>query len=155
MPFFSRDIKGGQIIINVVVLQPGDNIQKMIHSPQHVYKALVDTGATNTCISQHVAKTVGLLPQSKKLVTSATQSVAVNSYDIDIHIPIERVLSSMSSDGIAQKRSQISVLSSINLQVTELMQQSGFDVLLGMDVLLECSLFISGNHGDPFITFCY
>lgn len=155
MPFFSQAIQGSQILINVAVLQPGDDIRKKYRSPKHAYKALVDTGATNTGISLKVAKNVGLLPQSKRTIITASQQVAVNVYNIDLHILIEKVVHVVPKGGkIAKPHSQFSVLSS-RLQVTEFPQATNFDVILGMDVLSECSLFISGNNGAPFVTFCY
>lgn len=152
MPFFNQKIEGSQIIIdNVAILQPGDDIRKRIRSPRHAYKALVDTGATNTCISPKVAENVGLLPQGKKPLTSATQQqVNVNVYDVALHIVIEKIVPVAPKGGMNKQRSQFSVLSS-RLQVTEFAQPANFDVLLGMDVLSECVLFISGGQ----FTLCY
>ena len=48
------------------------------------FPALIDTGASATCISPSVAQTVGLQPIGKRPMVSATQAVPVNIYLVDL-----------------------------------------------------------------------
>ncbi len=49
-----------------------------------LFTALIDTGATRTCISPAIAQQVGLLPIGKAMMWSATHSVALNTYLVDL-----------------------------------------------------------------------
>ena len=137
MPFFSGPITNRQILIGVAVTRP-DEKGVQLGSPKHSYRAMVDTGATATCISPKVVANLQLLSEGKRLITSATQQTEVNQYHVNLHIPI--------TSGI-----EISILTKLELEVTEISQPKDYDVLLGMDLLERCSLFISGGQ----FTFCY
>ncbi len=52
-----------------------------------VFSALMDTGASATCISSQVAQSVGLQPIGMRPMTSATHSVPVNVYLVDLLLP--------------------------------------------------------------------
>lgn len=75
-------------IINVSVLQTG-SLQQAGDQPTQImaFPALIDTGASITCISANIAKTVGLTPVGMREMASATQSVPVNVYLVDILLP--------------------------------------------------------------------
>jgi hypothetical protein len=51
------------------------------------FPALIDTGASVTCISQNVAQSVGLQPIGMRPMVSATHSVPVNVYLVDLFLP--------------------------------------------------------------------
>ena len=51
------------------------------------FPALIDTGASVTCISADVAKTAGLQPIGMRPMISATQAVPVNVYLVDLLLP--------------------------------------------------------------------
>jgi gag-polyprotein putative aspartyl protease len=54
-----------------------------------LYQSLVDTGASNTCISPAVAKALGLAPVGMRPMGSAThQSVPTNIYIVDLALPL-------------------------------------------------------------------
>jgi hypothetical protein len=67
------------VIINVIVLPPG-LIQPgtRITTSASTYPALIDTGASITCISPQVVQAVGLQPIGLQPVVSATQTVPVH-----------------------------------------------------------------------------
>ena len=75
-------------LVNVGVLPPG-----LLSSPPGptaqvtTFPALIDTGASATCISPNVAQTVGLQPIGMRSTTSATHSVPVNVYLADLLLP--------------------------------------------------------------------
>ena len=159
MPFFSQRIEGDQILIDVRILQPGDNIREKMDSVQHAFKALVDTGAMRTFISPRVVAKLGLMSEGKISVISATEKTAANLYHVDFHIPITKILDMTRVGNKIKGRQQVSLHSFMGLEVGEFAQPPSenirYDVLLGMDVLMQCSLFISSNPAGPFITFCY
>lgn len=75
-------------LINVGVLQPGVLTPAAGATPQvTTFPALIDTGASATCISPSVAQTVGLQPMGMRPMTSATHSVPVNVYLVDLLLP--------------------------------------------------------------------
>lgn len=83
--------------------------------------ALVDTGATKTCISPQLAKNLQLPPRGKITINGATGSQIVNSYSIDL------VLSFGGSS-----------ISVGNLEVCEFNPgNSQFQALIGRDVLCQ------------------
>lgn len=53
----------------------------------HLFAALLDTGATKTCISTFAAQQVGLTPIGKRPMTSATHVIDTNLYLADLLIP--------------------------------------------------------------------
>ena len=77
------------VIINVIVLppgfiQPGTKITTNVSA----FPALVDTGASTTCISPHVVQAVGLRSIGLEPVVSATHTVPVPVYLVDLLLPI-------------------------------------------------------------------
>lgn len=51
------------------------------------FPALIDTGASVTCISQNVVEAAGLQPIGMRPMVSATHSVPVNVYLVDLFLP--------------------------------------------------------------------
>ena len=75
-------------LINVGVLQPGALTPVLATPPPlTTFPALIDTGASATCISPTVAQTIGLQPMGMRSMTSATHSVPVNVYLVDLLLP--------------------------------------------------------------------
>jgi hypothetical protein len=52
-----------------------------------IFPALIDTGATLTCVSPQVVQAVGLHPSGKRDMVSATQSAPMNVYLVDLVLP--------------------------------------------------------------------
>jgi hypothetical protein len=77
-------------LINVVVA-PAGVINPAVPPPPNIkvtaFPALIDTGASATCISPSVAQTVGLQPIGKQPMISATGSVPTNVYLVDLLLP--------------------------------------------------------------------
>lgn len=124
MPGLSgRFAPGTGPLINVGILQPG-LLQPAPGSPTQVttFPALIDTGADSTCISPAVAQAVGLRPIGKRPMTSATHSVPVNVYLLDLLLPF-----GATSLVVPGK------------QVMEFAQPGGgpFQVLIGRDIICQ------------------
>ena len=74
------------IILQVGILNSGEAMSPgQVQAP--VFAALVDTGATTTCISETVASAVNLRPTGKQPMVSATETVAVNQYLVHVLLP--------------------------------------------------------------------
>jgi predicted aspartyl protease len=88
MPCLSNQYNPGiGLLINIGVLSPGILTPATVGStPITAFPALIDTGASITCISSKVAQTVGLKPVGMRPVASATQAVPVNMYLVDLVI---------------------------------------------------------------------
>lgn len=107
--------------------------------PPAIFRALVDTGATTTCITRRVADCVGLKPVGKTNVITIAGENAHNNYLFHIGFPT----GPMPPDG---KSYQGSVqINRQPLQGPELVMSSGFDVLLGMDIISTGSLAVEGS----------
>ncbi|MGR3984659.1 MAG: retroviral-like aspartic protease family protein [Gammaproteobacteria bacterium] len=146
MAFFSGPVRGGKILIRVAVLRPDAQSKNVL--PQHAYAALVDTGAMSSCISPKVVESLGLVSEGLRTVRTASGKIDVRLYHVDLHILVG-MLSGVEREGGGEVR--YSVFSKTKLEVSEIAQPQSFDVLVGMDVLSECSLFVSGGQ----FTFCY
>jgi len=116
-------------LINVGVLHPGVLTPSPSPTAQvTTFPALIDTGASATCISPNVAQTVGLQPIGMRSMTSATHSVPVNVYLTDLLLPF----------GLA------GYLVS-GTQVMEFVPTGGspFQILLGRDILCRGTFTLS------------
>jgi predicted aspartyl protease len=96
----------------------------------HLYMALVDTGASCTCISQKVIQDLGLAPIGKVPVGHAQGIAATNSYQF-------QVVFAFPSGPAAPTGVVPSQVLAIPVIGVEFMPQpgSGFDMLLGRDIL--------------------
>ena len=140
MPFFSGKFSNKQIVINVLVGLPYDDSKPPSPFPfmeNPSYKALIDTGATNTCISPKIIEDLSLIPEGKRPVLTATHETSANLFHVSFYIPIAAQIG---------KDLRFDAHETSNVEVTEIMQPNNFDVLLGMDILASCSLFIAQNN---------
>src|SRR5947208_1486857 len=75
-------------LINVGILKPGTITPSTPPTGQiAAFPALIDTGATSTCISPAIAQSVGLQPIGLRPMVSATHAVPVNVYLADLILP--------------------------------------------------------------------
>ena len=143
MPSLKAKIQHQQLLIQVIIHSPQleqDKKQKG-HKP-FTALALIDTGAQRTCVSQRVVSTLELAPESKVHMKSATESVEVNEYVLGLHIPIER----MTPAG-----PELALFGSPHSLVIEFNASDTFDVIIGMDMLIHCNIFI--GHGEFSLSF--
>lgn len=104
-------------------ISPGDALKMQ----QHV--ALIDTGASCTCVSQKVIQAAGLQPSGKQLASHAHGSVPTNAYQFQVVFAFPQAAPIPS--GVMQAQ-----LIAFPVNGIEFIPPSGlFDVLLGRDVL--------------------
>lgn len=123
--------------MNVNVSKPSldDNDQKDVET----FRALLDTGASISSISQKVVDTLALLPDGWTSVTGIHGSEETPTYTISLHVPISELV-----DG---GKAALTFSRGRNLDVALLaFQPDDFDVLLGMDILTGFHLTIFGEH---------
>jgi hypothetical protein len=111
----------------------------------HVFNALVDTGAQGTCITSDAAEKVGLAPIGKVPIQGVAGLSYHNNYLFRVGFPF----------GIAgeKREARLGSLHVVNapIQGAELnIQDSGFDVLLSMDIIGIGSLKIDGDGSFSF-----
>ena len=98
--------------------------------PPKVGLALIDTGATGTCIDEQAAQELGLPVIDVAMMTSAThKDQQCKVYPVQISIPGMLTLNSPRTIGAA-------------------LAPQGLLVLIGRDVLRNCCLFYNGPMGQ-------
>lgn len=95
-----------------------------------MFPALIDTGATNTCISSEVAESLELVSVGTVENHTANGKATVNTYVVDLALCNGRVH--------IQKNRVIEV---------NLKEQSGVEMLIGMDVLRHGDFIITNQNG--------
>ena len=127
-----------------------DNLLLQLNS--YRYKALIDTGAQSTCITKSMADSIGLISKGKSKMTSATeQTSSVNKYYIDLFIPLSIRQPTVKS-GQPGFIENINLKGYPNLPVQEItIKPLNFDVLLGMDILSQCTLILT--HGEYILNY--
>ena len=96
------------------------------------FDALWDTGATCSAISKNVVKKLNLIPVSKVTVDHANGQSIVNVFEISLTLPNKTLFQS--------------------IRVTEC-ALSGFDLLIGMDVISHGDFSISNLNGKTTFSF--
>ena len=97
-------------------------------------QALVDTGASGTCVDPSVLKGLGLTPTGSIAVctpTTGTAAITLEQFDVGIFIP--------AADQPPFMRPNLPVT------CTELLVAQGFHALIGRDVLSECLMVYDGR----------
>jgi hypothetical protein len=139
-----------QIFLDVVILGAAD--AALVHhgqSPSRLqqFKALVDTGATGTCITPQTATKMGLAPIGKMAIqgVSALNTTTAICFILALwsrrrrsRWPMRAVRSNFSKNCICYPRP---------IQGAEFDAGGhGFDVLMGMDVITSGALTVGGNR---------
>lgn len=102
-----------------------------------VYSALVDTGASRTCIAQSLAEEIDARPIGKTAMQTAGGSVSANIYDVHVGIVLGNA---KNPDGSG--RSQVSVIP--NVRVLEFEPgHTTYSALIGRDILRDGVLTLS------------
>ena len=117
-------------IINVIICPPQKVVQlfksKGKQGPAFKAIALINTGATATCISTEIVKGLGLVSFDTQTVQTASGESEQYLYDIGVGLPI----------------SQPNIIA-VQAPCADLSGQP-FQVLFGRDILSMCTLFYNG-----------
>lgn len=112
--------------------------------------ALIDTGATGTCISQRLAQRQNLSPIGKVMVHGVSGPAQHNSYAFKIGFPFALAPGAPSPPGMPPPPTtgalpgQLHVMERV-IQGSEFHGAGNFDILIGMDVISMGSLVVLGN----------
>lgn len=96
MPSFEKQISHNQdgdnlqCLIDMLVnkCEENENIELDI-SQNRIFPALIDTGATHTCISKEIIDALELVSDEKMLVSSAShKDIEVRLFQVHLYIPI-------------------------------------------------------------------
>ena len=97
-------------------------------------KAIWDTGATGSVISQNVAKTLGLIVSGYAVVNTANGQATQKTYTVDIGLPNKVLIQ--------------------NVLVTEVDSlTAGCDALIGMDIITLGDFSITNHKGTTCMSF--
>lgn len=116
-------------IINVGLFQMGALTPTSGTAPPiAAFPALIDTGASATCISPSVVQALGLQPIGLRAMTSATQSVPANVYLVDLVLPF-------GNTGLVVPGMQVMEFTTAGA--------GPFQILLGRDILCQGTFTLS------------
>lgn len=121
-------------------------------------RALIDTGASNTCIAQEYADELELIPIGKSSITTAGNNCDVSRYKIDFAIPVATTaLQTTEKDG--KKSAEQIIIGEEHWahaqhkihSIPSIGKDRGFDVILGMDILYK--MHITMFNGEIIMSF--
>jgi hypothetical protein len=113
-------------------------------------RALIDTGATTTCVSKRLSSLLGLQPVGKVAVHGVAGIVYHNSYLFSIAFPFNVPPNLSLPPGVQPTPGNVTTQLHMLDKVLQGCEFDGgvtptFDVLLGMDVISTGSLVVQGN----------
>jgi hypothetical protein len=121
------------LLISVGIARAGD-LTPPAEKPIIQFPALIDTGASHTCISRTVVQSVALRPVGMRPMSSATHSVPVNVYLVDLLITFGNTASFIGGT---------QVMEFISPPPPDGSAKPVFQVLLGRDILCQGVLTLS------------
>lgn len=108
-------------------------MQLAVPPPQHI-RALIDTGASNTCVDPMVLQALGLQATGQVQVhtpTTAGTPAVCSQYDVSLMIPAPNGLPfSVPTTAVTEH---------------QLFNAQGFHALIGRDILARCVLIYNGQ----------
>ncbi len=145
-----------QFIVKVKVIKPSELQEYKKGKAQKLFfkakpkRALIDTGAAKSCISQEYAEELGLFPISKANIITASNVCQVDEYKVDIaiHVEIATIKPVKKEDGetsteqvVIGEENWAHVQHKVN-SLPSIGEDRGFDVILGMDILSKMHITI-------------
>ena len=139
MPCIWGEHDGNQVFVDVKILSLEDAVHHQAGTGEkssHSFKALVDTGASLTCLTKNVVGAVGLEPVGKIPISGVSGQTFHHAYLFHVAFTVQA-----EGRDIAKTH-----LVGSAVQGAEFIAPRGdFDVLLGMDILSVGSLAVEGN----------
>lgn len=112
---------------------------------KHSYTALIDTGSNVTCINKNVIKNLNLKIKAEKKIWGTTGEKMTNIYYIGIGIPLF-ITDKKNPKVLKYELQMYAKMEAPQFHVVN----ENFDVIIGMDIIMQCSLYITQND----YTFC-
>lgn len=142
MPHFTRQLTNGAPIVNAVLRVTPARADALTAAGQTVPQqqsmvALIDTGASCTCVDPAIITALGLVATGVATIytpSTGTQVHTTDQYDASIQI----------YSSLQQPPLEIPVIPVI---ASVLKQSQGIDALIGRDVLVYCLLSYNGQSG--------
>jgi predicted aspartyl protease len=139
VPFFTLQISpSGPVVDAIVAVSQAKRVALTAANqaiPAHqVIRALVDTGASCTCIDPTVLNALGLVATGSAVVntpTTGTQPQIVSTFDISLTIPLTNFAPF--------------VLETLEVVESQLLAAQGFHALIGRDALRHCHFVYNGR----------
>lgn len=140
MPYFTLQVSANGLIVDAFIAVSGAKKTALLAAnqqvPQHqVIRAMLDTGASSTCVDPLVLNALGLTATGSTLVntpSTGSQPQITSTFDIGLTIPC----------------ASQAALTIDTLEVVEshLFAAQGFHALIGRDVLQNCLLTYDGKN---------
>jgi predicted aspartyl protease len=129
MPKFHLPIFKNQMLADVFILD--DNTSGV----KSQVKALFDTGATQTCITQELANFLNLNPIGKTQINTANGTIDVNVYKIKIGLPFP------------VSNNKIRIEAPEEILAVEVSNNPMWKIIIGMDIIQKGLLIVdNGNY---------
>ncbi len=144
MPYFTRQVaqNGGLIVVAYIGVSQARRsalqASKQAVPDPIVIQALIDTGASCTCVDPSVLQGLSLSPTGSSPVntpSTGSQPMIADQYDVSLFIP-------------AATGQSLLVHHTIPVLKAELLAPQGFHALIGRDVLQGCLLMYDGKNGQ-------
>ena len=136
MPLYKGDVRANRAIIPVGVFADKPATPSAVFpAGENSYRALIDTGATGTVISQRIVENLSLEQAGNAYLWGPTGSRAVHRYRAFITIPIHEKQKGKSSVRVSKEPMSVAVIPSRK-------REGLYDVVLGMDILADCALWM-------------
>jgi hypothetical protein len=110
----------------------------ILRDRQHIYMALLDTGASSTCVSRKVVEEVGLRPTGKMPVIGVHGSTPTNTYQFTVGFIVPQ-----GQDATGALLADLTMFAVDGIEFANV--GCGFDVLLGRDVLCRGQFTMTFN----------
>ena len=147
MPGLTFPVTSGELILTVVVGHNRDALEKRVASGQPLpspvlARAVIDTGTNVTCVSRAVLHQLGIAKTGRGKTQTASARESANLFGVSLSItPVGNLPGP--------------TLTISDFVVMELPAQiPGIEVLIGMDILLDCKLLLDGPARQFTLEFC-
>lgn len=117
-------------LIQVVIMPAGTVLPASGSFSPQTFMALIDTGASHTCLTPKVVSQLGLTPISKQPVGGVHGSQPTNIYQFLVGIPFP-------TEPVNASGTVIANVVTFSVSGSEFVSLGSFDVLLGRDVICK------------------
>ncbi len=141
MPCFTGKITNQKIIIKCAVGSLEENLDAIDYNTMRVYNALVDTGATITCISPKIVTEVGLANSGWTEIIGVGGVTYSETHIIKLIIGIEEQLTGVAAEGPSPTIKTWTAYKGFDVEVANIQghftESDPYDMILGMDIIKQ------------------